>query len=274
MNSHEQRRVKPPPFSRQQIIQIAERLSKKYALSVDPELALLGISFDAVYDHIIYPEYEIALVEDRDLGFDEHGVKIFGEFDLWTNTAYIDASLHPSTKDPRRTFTCWHEVGGHGVLQGQWLRQELRRVHGDARVITTEESLDLATTNALERQANLFAAHAGAPTWLLYHVIKETYNLTRPIRYVGPRKYCLDVRNHRVYYDVEDLNHLCRIIASHIQFRFGWMSVEALSYRIEQLPLITDTTQQSFRLRRKANPARSAGAFVQATASSLALATF
>lgn len=269
---HRQRRINPPPYTRQQIVQFAEELSKRYARSVDPEVALLGISFDAVYEQIIYPEYEIVLVEDQDLGFDDGGEKILGEYDPSSNTAYIDVSLHPSMKDPRRTFTCWHEVGGHGVLQGRWLRNELRRVRDALRVVTTEESLDLATTNALERQANLFAAHAGAPNWLLWYVIEQTYNLTRPIRYIGPGKYCLDVRNHCVYYNVEDFNHLCRIIASHIQFRFGWMSVEALSYRIEQLPLVVDVTKRSFRLQRRASFTPQL-AFPPSIVSSLAAAT-
>jgi hypothetical protein len=240
--------IKAPPYSARQIIQQAEDLTKEYARSVEPEAALLGISFDAVYEQLIYPKYGIVLVDDQDLGFTDCGDEILGKSDVLNNTAYIGLGK----KDPRRTFTCWHEVGGHILLQGQWLRNELRRMGSGSHLVTTEDCLDLATTNALERQANLFAAHAGAPTWLLTYVIRDTYDLTRPIRYIGPREYCLDVRDHRRYYDVESFNDLCRIIARHIQFRFGWMSVEALSYRVEQNAALRDETKKSLWLNRTA----------------------
>ena len=250
MNLDPGSRIQPPPFSQSQIIVRAEELWERYARA-EPEAALLGISFDVIYEHVIYPEYDIVLVEDEELGFDRSGKKILGYYEPSSNTAYIDVSLHPSGKDPRRTFTRWHEVGGHGILQGRWLRRELQRVGGHG-VATTEESLDLKTMNALERQANLFAAHAGAPTRLLNCIIKDTYNLTRQIRYVGPGKYCLYVHGCRIDHDIEDFGHLCRAIASHIQSRFGWMSMEALSYRIAQLPLVIDDTKGRFRLHRTA----------------------
>lgn len=248
--------IRPPAFSRRHIVHLAEGLSRQYALSVEPELALLAISFDAVYEHIIYPDYGIVLIEGVDLGYDHEGKKVLGQYDVPTNKAYIDVSIHPTTKDARRTFICWHEVGGHGVLQGDWLRQEQRRVGGKSRVVTTEDSIDLRTTNILERQANLFASHAGAPTWLLHYAIRETYNLTRPIRYTGPGEYCLDVRRRCKYYEVEDFNDLCRVVALNIQWRFGWLSIEALSYRIEESGFVIDVSMPSFRLSRTARRAR------------------
>ncbi|MCY2986998.1 MAG: hypothetical protein NTY19_03910 [Planctomycetota bacterium] len=259
-----------PVFSRRHIVETAERLSRQYALLVEPELALMAVSFDAVYEQVIYPDFGIVLVEDEDLGFDDEGKKILGQYDPWENTAFIDMSLQPTTRDPRRTFTCWHEVGGHGILQGDWLRQQLGRNRDDARVVTTEDSIDFATTIALERQANLFASYAGAPTWFLNHAIRETYRGTRPIRYIGPRKYCLDVRGHCQQYDVEDFNDLCRVIALNIQWKFGGMSIEALSYRIESSPFVVDVTRPSFRLQRTAKT--KGPRFPQTTARGMAMA--
>ena len=102
-------------------------------------------------------------MEGCNLGHDEQRNKILGRFDVETNTAYIDTSLGPESPDPRRIFTCWHEVGGHGILQGQWLCRELARSHRFRYIITTEDSLDGRTRYELDRQANLFAAHAAAP---------------------------------------------------------------------------------------------------------------
>lgn len=252
MNRPSSNHVRPPKFSNSEIIEKAERLSKQYAMSVEPELALLATSFDAVYENVIYPNYGIELIETEDLGHDDDGQKILGEYCPLTNKAYIDVSLHPKSKDPRRAFTCWHEVGGHGVLQGDWLRKEMRRIGADRRIVTTEDSLDLTTSNILERQANLFASHAGAPTWLLNHAIRETYRITRPIRYCGPRRYCLDVNGHCQYYHVASFNDFCRVIALNIQWRFGWLSIEAMSYRIEASPFVIDETNRSFGLRRTA----------------------
>lgn len=241
-----------PRFSRQHIVETAECISRQYALQIEPELALMAVSFDGAYEQVIYPDFGIVLVEDQDLGFDDQGKKILGEYDPWENTAFIDVSLHPTTRDPRRTFTCWHEVGGHGILQGDWLRQQLGYTHAGARVVTTADSIDFATTIALEQQANLFASYAGAPTWFLNHAICDTYRPARPIRYVGPGKYCLDVRGHCHHYEVADFNDLCRVIALNIQWKFGGLSIEALSYRIESSPFVMDVTRRTFRLQRTA----------------------
>src|SRR3954469_8438259 len=109
------RRPLAPSFTKQEIVGQAEELTKEFYRSFwGPEFdtKLIGINFDVVFETLIYPKYEIALVEDQDLGFDESGEKSFGKFDVEENTAYIDVSLRPELKDPRRIFTCWHEVGG------------------------------------------------------------------------------------------------------------------------------------------------------------------
>lgn len=242
-------RLTPPAFSQRHIIGKAEELGAKVIRAADLPPELFSVSFDFAYEEVIYPEYGISLVENDDLGFDEFGQKIYGSYDPIDNVAFIDQSLK---QDPRRAFTCWHEVGGHGILQGDWLRKELGRLRQRGRLITNESALDLNTENVLEWQANLFAAHAGAPTPLLYHALEDLLSPTRPIRYIGPGTYTLVFRGVWHWFKVDSLNHLCRIIAKQIQWRFGFLSVEALSYRIQSLSIIDDVTRAKFRLHRRA----------------------
>ena len=255
MNSSDRRRIEAPPFSDRRIVQTAEELTKQYAKAMSPD-PLLSINFDHIYEHYIYPKYEIGLEEDCNLGHDEAGKKILGKFDLETNTAYIDASLGPGSRDPRRTFTCWHEVGGHGILQGEWLRRELIRLPGARFIETTEESIDGRTRYELDRQANLFAARAAAPSWFLQRVIQETYQPTHPIRYTGPGRYTLIVNKATRSHDADSFGHLCRIIAYYISWRFGGLSLEALGYRLVQIGFVTNANRPGLRLNRVAPTSR------------------
>ncbi len=253
MNSGDAGRIDAPPFSDARIIKAAEELTREYVRAAKPDPVLpLTINFDHVYENYIYPTYDVRLEEDCDLGVDDQGKKVLGTYDLETNTAYIDASLGPRSRDPRRVFTCWHEVGGHGVLQGEWLRRELGRFDYSRRIVTTEASIDGRTEYTLERQANLFAAHAAAPTWFVRQVIQETYNPVRPIRYLGPRTYCLSVRGRSVYKEVADFNHLCWIIADYMGWRFGGLSNESLGYRLAQVGFVVDASGAGLRLNRVA----------------------
>ncbi len=261
MNSGDSRRIDAPPFSDRRIIQTADELTRNYVRATKPDPLLpLTISFDHVYENYIYPTYEIRLEEDCDLGCDTQGKKILGTYDLQTNTAYIDASLGPGSRDPRRVFTCWHEVGGHGVLQGDWLRRELAHFDDLRPIVTTDESIDRRTQCMLERQANLFAAHAAAPTWFVRHVIQKTYDPARPIRYLGPGRYCLSVNTCTVFKEVDDFKHLCWIVADYISSRFGGLSNEALGYRLAEMRFVVDANKPGFRLNRVARaPNRSSG---------------
>ena len=97
-----------PEISREEIVRQADLLDRAYR-EIAGARAVLGTRFDHVYEQVIYPKYEIGLVEHIDLGVDEQGAKIFGYFDPRENVAYIDVSLR---NDPRREFTCWQRLPG------------------------------------------------------------------------------------------------------------------------------------------------------------------
>jgi len=246
------RRPLAPSFTRDEIIHQAEDLTKRFYRSFyEPgtDTKLIGINFDVVFETLIYPEYEIVLVENQDLGFDEAGEKIFGKFDVEENTAYIDVSLRPELKDPRRIFTCWHEVGGHGVLQGAWLR-EMLQTHRLREVVTTESMLTPQTVKVLERQANLFASRAAAPNWLLAIAILDVFNPRRAIQYIGPGDYMFNVYGQNRYWEVKSFDDLCQGIAYHIRHRFGGLSVEALGYRVAETSFVRGPQRKPFELHR------------------------
>lgn len=266
MKRDQSRTINAPPFRRNEIIELAEQITFKYARSVGNERAQLGISFDLVFDNVIYPEYEIELVDDKDLGEDDEGSKILGCFDPVNNTAYIDACLQPSTHDRRRAFTCCHEVGGHGVLQGQWLRSEWKRLNRQSAIITTQASLTPETEHLLERQANLFAAHLAAPTWLLIHVIQRVFGFEphHRFRYTGAGLYSFALRSGTQRCEVRSFDGLCQKIAYYIRGWFGGLSVEALSYRVMECPLVVDASQKTFNLFRRARGSQSSRRLIPA----------
>lgn len=244
----------PPPLKRADVVHEAEILIGQYVSQIGREKVIArGLSFDDVYYDVIYPQYEIELIEDEDLGTDPDGKKVLGSFDILGNTAYIDRSLRIGSGDPRRAFTCWHEVGGHGILQGPWLKGQLERGLCAEHLITTEASLSLATVNQLERQANLYAASASAPKWLVQAILVDIFRLTHPFRYKGPGGFDLYVHGKDVHCRVSSFDHLCQLIAKKINKRFGGLSVESLTYRVKESGFVIDRSAAKVTLRRTAS---------------------
>lgn len=242
MNHARRPSIGAPPYSRNLVIQKAEEFVREYADCIRSdglEISRVGMSFDGAYDALIYPRYEIELIDDLDLGVDVDGVKVLGKYEPEHNVAFLDQSLQPKLKDPRRTFVAWHEVGGHGILQGEWLRAELRNL-GARSVITTEESIQFTYSERLESQANLYAAHVGAPAALLLHFLRRRLGFTKPFRYVGPGEYSLMVDERHRSYSVDGFHSLARIVASHVKQWFGGMSVDALAYQLSACRLVID----------------------------------
>jgi hypothetical protein len=225
------------------------------------------MSFELIYEDILYPEYEIDFEDDCDLGCDADGEPILGEYDPDKNHICIDRALRNMAElnGRKRIFTIWHEVA-HAILHRTWLRAEASRL-GVKKLVETELSLEPDVESKIERQANLFAAHAAAPTWFLDYVLRETFGLrNRSLRYTAPGRYCLYVRGADLFYEVSSFGNFCALIAYHIRNRFGGLSVEALSYRVAQSRYVLDVFQrppEPFRFRRTA-PSRLAPALASA----------
>jgi hypothetical protein len=255
--SNEQGSIVAPMFTRKHIVDLADALTIEYAHCVGLERARHGISFEALYRNVIYPRYEIEIVEDCDLGFDQ-GQKILGSFDPVRNIAFIDKVLSPRGSDPRRAFTCCHEVGGHGVLQGNWLRSELKQLDERSQIVTTQASMSPETETVLERQANLFASHMAAPTWLVVYAIQRAFKFDLRTRFIfqgrGHYSFCTRWGTRKMF--VEDFEDACKKIAFYIKRWFHGLSVEALGYRVQECPLVIDQTARSFHLHRVARPER------------------
>jgi hypothetical protein len=216
-----------------------------------------GLQFDDFYVRLIFPEFHISLYEDEDLGVDSDGHKLLGRYSVQSNAAHLDQTISRESGDPRRIFTCWHEVAGHGVLQGGWLRQQLEKLGGEKFIDVTEQSLTPHAERILELQANLFAAHLAAPDWLINYAINTTFRPTRQFLFKEPCIYWLDVRGLSVRKYIVDASDLCGWIGSKISGFFGGLSAEAIGYRIADLRWVRDEAQMDLHLHR-AVKARSA----------------
>jgi len=248
MSTIQTRRLQAPSLTREAIILAAEALIRQYVDIVGRErIHAIGLSFDDVFGQVIYPNYEIELIEDFDLECNSSGLKPLGRFDVLNNRALIGIKAG----DPRRAFTCWHEVGGHGILQGAWLRQQLSQGQFES-IVTTNVSISARTEDILERQANLFAANASAPRWFVREVIARTYKLNLPhiFRYIGPSHYDFDVRGAIKKRRINTLDEFCLSIAHDIKHLFWGLSAQALSYRVKESGLILNLAAPKILLNR------------------------
>ncbi len=237
--------ITAPPFAHEEIVRQADAIISKYESAVGRDsLMREGMRFRDLYESVVYPDYEIELVEGVDLGVDADGRKILGMYDVEANTAFIDACIGPNSSDPRRTFTLHHEVLGHGVLQGAWLRKRFADEGRAPFVVTTEHSLSPDTIRELERQANTFAARTSAPPWLLDVAVFECFRPTKPFIYPGPTQYWLEAYGISRPFQVESLHDLCRCIALPVRRRFDGLSTESLAYRIAESSWVHDRTRR------------------------------
>ncbi len=221
----------PDPMSKLQIQEKAYMFFSEYVREVGPEHVLnCGIDFDEVYDAVIYPRYEIIFVKDEDLGVDDFGEPILGRFLPRDNTALVDNKLF-KTRDPRRVFTEWHEVVGHGILHGPFLRKS---ANNNPSLFTTPKGISLLENafNTLEWQANVFAANVAVPKSYIYCIYAKLFGTRRKIKYCGSRRYSLIFNNSFwPVYASSPLN-LAWIIAKRIRHYFFGLSTESIAYQV------------------------------------------
>lgn len=262
----QRRNLQAPRWSRREIIDAAGRLMARYEAIVGRDyIQSHGLHFNDVYERLLYPEFQIDLYEEADLGTDDHGEKILGRYDVDANVAHLDRVIAPESGDPRRAFTCWHEVAGHGALQGDWLREQLA-AGGRGFVNVTDVSLSPDEERVLERQANLFAAHLAAPDWLINYAVHTILRPTRRFVFFGPCLYWLDVHGVPIRKHVADVADLCGWIGSKIAGYFGGLSAQALGYRIREMGWVRDRSIPRLQLHRTATRRRSIPKVLQSVA--------
>ena len=245
------KQISAPRWTNGKIVDAAQRLMVQYESIVGRDyIKKEGLHFDHFYERVIFPKFNISLYEDEDLGVDADGRKLLGRFDIRGNVAHLDQAISRESKDPRRIFTCWHEVAGHGVLQGEWLRNQLDPSSGCAFIDVTEYSLSPYDERILERQANLFASHLAAPGWLIKHAIEKIFRPNGPFVFKEPCNYWLDVQGLGTNGYVVDAGQLCQRIGSKISGHFGGLSAEAIGYRIAELGWVRDLSKRDLHLRR------------------------
>lgn len=246
-------RLDAPTWSNDAVVAAAGRLAAKYESVVGRDYILTnGLHFDDVYAKVLYPQFGTELYEDLDLEKAPDGRKVLGRYDVATNTVYLDRLISRESGDPRRVFTCWHEVAGHGALQGEWLRKRLQRTGFGGVIDATDVSLSAAAEQRLERQANLFAAHLAAPDWLVHYAVRKIFRPNRVFPFTGPCDYWLDVQGWRSHKFVTDATDLQTWIGAKISGYFGGLSDEAIGYRIAELGWVKDSTSGNLRLYRTA----------------------
>jgi hypothetical protein len=217
----------PEPMSAEQIAQEAHKFWLDIVNVLGKEHILQkGIIFDEVYDNVIYPRYEIYLDKETDLGVDYEGNEILGEFLPADNTALVSKRLY-SLNDKRTVFTQWHEVCGHGILQGKFIRKNKIKY---PKLYTTQKTINLIS-NTFEFQANCFGAHLAAPISLIRCICIMFFGTDR-FNYIGPGSYNLYVNGRDFKFFIESPQELAKRIAMFIQKYFGGLSIESLSYQI------------------------------------------
>ncbi len=199
-----------------------------------------GIDFDEIYDAVIYPKFEIVLCKDEDLGVDDDGTPILGKFLSKENTALVDKKLF-DTHDARRVFTQVHEVAGHGILHGSYLRKIASKfpiLYSTERTVGLDKNaFDWRSFNTFEWQANTFAANIIAPKNFVYCIYAKLFGTRRKIRYCGPGRYSLIFND--IFWPVyvcSPLN-LAWKIAKRIRHYFWGLSIESLAYQVLEVAI-------------------------------------
>jgi hypothetical protein len=223
----------PEPMSEWQIQQKAHELFMEYVREVgDEHVARVGIDFDEAYDALIYPKHEIMLVKNEYLGCDDDGCPILGEFIPRDRVALIDKTLFDEG-DPRRVFTTVHEVVGHGVLQGDWLRRKAGKY---PKLHSTQESMSLIG-NTFEWQANTMATNFIAPLPFVQYLYEKVCQTKRKVRYAGPGRYCLYMFGKDMYVNVGSAEELAWVMAKRMKHYFWGLSAESLAYRLREVAI-------------------------------------
>ncbi len=228
----------PPvrPMSKESIRGEAHELWVEFVNLVGPDHVLrYGVNFDEMYEALIYPRYEIELDRNQSLGEDDSGVPVLGEFLPVHNAALIDRRLF-ETNDRRLIFTTIHEVIGHGILHGPFLRKHAKKF---PRLLSTVDStgqtkhgFDLRQMNTFEWQANAFAANVVAPRTYIWCLWIKLFGTDRLLTYRGPGEYFLSYMGKPRSFYVNTPYHLAWVIAKKMRYYFWGLSTQCIAYQV------------------------------------------
>jgi len=223
----------PEPMSKEEILKRAHSFWLEVVSQFGMRYLLRrGVDFNEVYEAIIYPKFEICLDTTNDLGVDDFGDIILGRYIPKENTALVNKKLFEQ-RDPRTVFTEWHEVAGHGVLQGEFLRQHLKNYD---KLYTTEKSMKLID-NSFEWQANTFAANVAAPRIYVYCLFEQLFGTRGKIPFRGACKYSLCFNEHHWEVYANSPFELAWKIATRIKRFFWGLSAEVIAYQLLEVAI-------------------------------------
>lgn len=236
----------PPKLSKEEIRITAYRLLGQYRDAVSQDFQNLhAIEFFHFYKAVIAPIFGTVIVEDVDLPPTSDGIQRLGTYEIAANRAIIALPVC----DPRRTWTLWHEVVGHGVLHGPYFRHILDEASRGGAIDVTAISISDQSRLEIERQANYLAASVAAPLDLVTYWVRRIFGIRkqdRPIRYTGAQSYTLSVNGKTLPFDISSHHDICRVVASKIRTFFGGMSVESLAYRVAETGLVQNRSASAF----------------------------
>lgn len=176
-------------LTKDNIISTATCCIKKYVDVMGwkkPEDVIINI--DDIYKSVVYPEYEITLITDEDLG-SVNEQKILGKTIIDERVILIDREIaqNQGKGDPRFTFTFGHEMG-HGICHNQ-SNQLFRCTNGSIH----------NNQDPYETQANYFAASLIMPSSFVGYRYTTHYNTNKPFRYIGVGYYCINGKDTYIH---------------------------------------------------------------------------
>ncbi len=201
-------------------IREAELIATNFLLECKKENTWLHTDVDGIYTSFIYPEYG-----EYELRY-AHIYKKTDDGERWGLTDYkkrrivLDVSLLEQNK-ARHAFTFAHEI-----------RHVIDFHNGIVplpKYLTTEEHL------AIERRADIFAAHLLMPTDFVHRKFVEKFGHCYPIKYYGPGDYCCNGRLKRGIRTASELNsHYVRELTPY----FSHVSIQSASLRLQEMGLL------------------------------------
>ncbi len=206
---------------------LADHCLKRYAQEMGwRKYKDVVIDVQELYENVIYPEYEIAVIKGVDLG-EYDGKKVLGKTILSGKEVLIDQSISDS-RNPEFAWTTAHEIG-HALLHTE---QDQLLPYTDEVTIYDEYSLN-------EMHADCFAELLIIPHEHLLFRFTQHYGLVwNTMAYNGPGDY----RFNQMHNYASSLIDLYQQLAKPLTYFFSNVSIATLADTMQKLRLVDDKT--------------------------------